>query len=385
MKDDDRGDVNEQANRKGVGRAGTEPDLETSIERMLHLLFQRTPKPAEIDRVTELLSRDLPPRAVIRQLMRMPGTVSDRIVPAHNPPGHYFSPVVDPDLVRDYVAANRRASQFGLPGIDFPLAEMEAFWQRNADLIRATPFPEKPDPAFRYNITGGPYGPGDSATLRAMIADKRPKRIIEVGSGYTSAVMMDTADELGLTDLRITCIEPYPARLRSLLRPGDEKRLEIIERGVQGAPLEMFAALEPNDIMFIDSTHVLKTGSDVHYELFYILPALRKGVVVHFHDVRWPIEYSDKQIFEKNYSWNEVYGLQAFLMYNARFRVIFSGSFLAEHRPDMIRETYAPYMRNPGSALWLEVCGDGEVVRRGGPGVETGEAARDGGGGGQIV
>lgn len=341
--------------------------FEEALTTLMRLVLRRNPKPADMATARRLVDQEIHVKTFVKALMKLRAVKDTKIVTGHNPPGHYFSPVVDPDLVADYVADNRRANALSIPGIEFPLAEMDAFWSRNRETISATPFPMEATPAFRYNFTEGPYHQGDGTTLRAMLADRRPRRVIEIGSGYTSACMLDTADELGLKDFTLTCIEPFPGRLRSLLRPQDEGRLEIIERGVQGIPLERFAELEPNDILFIDSTHVLKTGSDVHYELFYILPVLKKGVIVHFHDCRWPFEYSDRQIFEKNYSWNELYGVQAFLMYNKRFRVIFSGSYFAHHRPEVVTQTFSPFMNSTGSALWLEVCDDGDVVREGGP------------------
>ena len=145
-----------------------------------------------------------------------------------------------------------------------------------------------------------------------------------------------------------------PNRLRSVLHASDfGTKVTLHERPVQGMPLDMFRSLEANDILFIDSTHVLKTGSDVHYELFHILPALAPGVVVHFHDCRFPLEYSDTQIFTKNYSWNEVYAVRALLMDSMRYKVFFSGSLFAEERRALVAETCPDFLRNPGSALWL--------------------------------
>ena len=127
-----------------------------------------------------------------------------------------------------------------------------------------------------------------------------------------TASLLDTADELSLRP-RITCIEPYPERLRSLLRTADE--VEILETPVQKVSLSRFAELGSGDILFIDSTHVLKSGSDVHYELFEILPSLQPGVAVHFHDLPYPFEYPLQWVFEENYSWNEAYAPRAFLIY----------------------------------------------------------------------
>lgn len=337
----------------------SEEDQKDPLFQLLLRVLGRTPLPHEITVWKERISAKPGVQNFIANLMGSRPVQAQKFVRAKNPPGHFFSPVVDPDLVQEYVETNRLSGPTDLGGIDFHLDDMMAFWTRNRAVIAATPFPETLDPAFRYSFTGGPYGYGDATTLRAMIADNRPKRIVEIGSGYSTAVMLDSAEELGLDDLRITCIEPYADRLRSIMRPGDEQRLTLIEEGVQGQPKELFTALEPGDILFIDSTHVVKTGSDVHYELFSILPLLKPGVIVHFHDCRFPLEYSDIQIFRKNYSWNEAYVVRALLMYSSRFRVIFSGSLFARENRALVQDTYPTYLKNPGSALWLKVMEDG--------------------------
>lgn len=334
------------------------PSAEEQARPIYELLLRvlgRTPQTREIDAWERRMKLLQGAETFVEQLMASPQVRKTKHVRTKNPPGHFFSPVVDPDQVRDYVDQNRRAGPEDLGGIDFHLDDMRAFWIRMRDVIAATPFPDSSDPAFRYNFSGGPYGVGDATTLRAMMADLRPKRIIEIGSGYSSACMLDTADELGLDAFSLTCIEPYPDRLRSVLRQSDHTCVTIVENGGQMHPLDAFRQLEENDILFIDSTHVMKTGSDVHYEIFEILPVLKPGVVVHFHDCRFPLEYSDIQIFQKNYSWNEAYAVRALLMYSNRFQVIFSGSLFAQVEPDLVEETFPKYLRNPGSALWLRV------------------------------
>jgi predicted O-methyltransferase YrrM len=271
------------------------------------------------------------------------------------PPGHFYSPVVDPETVRDYVSRFAPKRPEEIAGIELDLDAMLAYWNRCREVIASTPFSEDPNGRDRYYYRGGPYPYGDAIMLRAIISAQRPRRIVEIGSGFSTACMLDSLDHFDLTQTRITCIEPHAARLRSVLRPADEARVDILERPVQGMALDTFARLEANDILFIDSTHVLKTGSDVHYELFHILPVLKPGLLVHFHDCRYPFEYPDQFIFERNYSWNEAYALRAFLMYNAKFRVFFYNSlFAAQHRALAVA-TCPPFAKNPGSSIWLSV------------------------------
>jgi predicted O-methyltransferase YrrM len=183
-----------------------------------------------------------------------------------------------------------------------------------------------------------------------MIHVLRPRRIIEVGSGFSTAVMLDACDELSLHP-NITCIEPYPERLKSLLRTTD--KVEIIDSAVQKVPQTLFQELGRGDILFIDSTHVMKSGSDVHYELFEILPTLQPGVVIHFHDLPYPFEYPLKWVFDQNYSWNEAYAVRAFLMYNRQFSPLYSNSFMAMHERTLVKHHYPDFPENPGSSFWI--------------------------------
>jgi predicted O-methyltransferase YrrM len=231
---------------------------------------------------------------------------------------------------------------------------MLGIWNRNLDFIKSTPFTDEQAAQYnRYYYTGGPFPWGDGITLRMMINELTPRRIVEIGSGFSTACMLDSADHIGLDSLQITCIEPYPDRLLSLMRAKDHDRVKLLERFVQDVPEDVVDELEPGDILFIDSTHVLKTGSDVHFEFFHLIPRLKQGVVVHFHDVPYPFEYPPEWVFGMNYSWNEAYALRLFLMFNNAFEVTFWGSLLARSYTANIRSDFPTFLRNPGSSIWL--------------------------------
>jgi hypothetical protein len=264
------------------------------------------------------------------------------------PPGHYHSPIVDPRTIVAY-AERERQSDVG-PEIDLPVDAMIKFWTRNLPFIQADYFTAAAGDN-RYYYDNGFYGYGDATVLRAMIAQNTPAQIIEIGSGFSSACILDTIQHLGL-ETKLTCIEPYPARLRGLLRDMDGQ-VEIIACPVQEVSVERFTRLGPNDILFIDSTHVLKTGSDVHYELFHILPALRAQVLIHFHDVFSGFEYPRTWTEDRNLSWNEAYALRAFLMYNEAFSVEFFNSYFAKYNTQLIQATFAKFLINPGGSIWL--------------------------------
>jgi len=179
----------------------------------------------------------------------------------------------------------------------------------------------------------------------------RPKRIIEVGCGYSSLVILDALDELGDPDVEVTMIEPHAALLRSLLRPGDERRVTILERPLQEVGTDAFACLRDGDILFIDSTHVCKTDSDVTHALGRVLPSLAPGVSVHFHDIFWPFEYPRDWVYQGR-AWNEAYALRAFLQYNTAFRIELFLSYLWYVQREAL-ESAMPLVAANGSSLWL--------------------------------
>ncbi|MCA8978050.1 MAG: class I SAM-dependent methyltransferase, partial [Planctomycetes bacterium] len=195
-----------------------------------------------------------------------------------------------------------------------------------------------------------PYG--DAFTYHALLRHLQPQRVIEVGAGWSSAVLLDT-DERHL-DNRIDCVfvEPYPDRLRSLLRPEDVARTRLLQQRVQDVDLDEFRALRARDILFIDSSHVCKTGSDVAHALFAILPCLQPGVWVHFHDIHTNFEYEPSWVREGR-AWNEAYFLRAFLMHNRDWEIALHGATLAEHAPEELLPLMPKLGTAVGGSLWL--------------------------------
>ena len=117
--------------------------------------------------------------------------------------------------------------------------------------------------------------------------------------------------------------------------------------------MDVFATLERGDILFLDTTHISKTGSDVNHELFEILPRLSSGVVIHFHDIFADFDYPEDWIYDQNRSWNELYVLRAFLMYNESFEIIYANDAFAAARSELISEKCPQILENQGAGLWL--------------------------------
>ncbi len=271
------------------------------------------------------------------------------------PIGHFYSPVVDPQTVENYVRRVRGKSHEKIAGIAIDVDGMRKFWNENVAKSSTWEFPESASGISRYHFKNNSFGLGDATVLRAMLYAYRPARIIEVGSGFSSACMLDSLEKLDGKRPEITIIDPYPERLRKILK-NDLSQIKLVDAPVQDVSTDLFSSLDQNDILFIDSTHVLKTGSDVHYELTEILPVLKPGVIVHFHDIQFPFEYPDRWIFEDNLSWNEAYAIHVFLMYNEAFRILFFNNLFGRICNDMVAKQsphLAKFPNNFGGSLWL--------------------------------
>jgi predicted O-methyltransferase YrrM len=269
------------------------------------------------------------------------------------PPGHFYSPVTDPALVEAHLA--RARPNRPTPGLRIDLDAMTELWRSFAPWLDPQPFPDEQEPGRRYWFRNPAYSYGDGAVLHCMLRKFQPRRIVEVGSGYSSLCSLETAERFLPEATSLAFVEPRPELLRGLIGEAEPRRtIEILPIPVQEAPLELFEQLEANDVLFIDSTHVLKTGSDVAFELFEVLPRLKPGVLVHFHDIGWPFEYSRRWAVEQNRSWNEAYGLRAFLTFNRRFEIIFFNDCFRRARRQEVERTAPWVLTNAGASIWLQ-------------------------------
>ncbi|MCY4590071.1 MAG: class I SAM-dependent methyltransferase, partial [Alphaproteobacteria bacterium] len=250
---------------------------------------------------------------------------SDLFVPV----GHFYSPTVNPEevSVRWGDICDRRRKT--LPGIDLCEADQLDWLGCIAAFYDDLPFADQPVDGLRYGYANDQFGFGDAAVLFGMLRHLRPKRVVEVGSGYSSTVMLDTNDRFLDQSIAFTFIDPFPGRLYELSGKKSLAAHTVIESPVQSVPADVFSVLQPDDILFIDSSHVLKTGSDVAYLLFEVLPVLADGVIVHVHDIHYPFEYPEQWVIEDNRSWNEVYAIRAFLQYNNEFSILYFNSYMA--------------------------------------------------------
>jgi predicted O-methyltransferase YrrM len=269
------------------------------------------------------------------------------------PPGHYYSPIVSVEEIE----ANEHKlflPQRELPGISLNTEEQTALLFELQAQYGETPYINENTAGLRYYFNNHTFEYSDAIFLHLLVRRVRPKRIIEIGSGFSSAVMLDTNELFFDNSIELTFIEPHAERLKNLMKPADFSRVTIIERKVQDVDMGVFARLKSGDILFVDSTHVSKTGSDVNMIVFDVLPVLPEGVIIHFHDVFYPFEYPREWVCGwSGFGWNEIYFLRAFLTNNPKYKILFFNTYLEQLYEDWFKEKMPLCLVDRGGSLWL--------------------------------
>jgi hypothetical protein len=269
------------------------------------------------------------------------------------PPGHFYSPIPnlrELEAQADVLWPEKLPTE--LPGIDLRPEEQLQTFSHVAKLARALEIHEHKTDPWRYYSDNVAYAAGDGLTLHGMLRIIRPERLIEIGSGHSSAMTLDTVEHFLGGKTQLTFIEPYPELLESLMNRGDYERVTVIPTPLQQVPLDTFATLHSGDVLFIDSTHVLKTGSDVARLYGWILPSLAEGVHVHIHDMFYPFEYPREWVMEGR-AWSEVYIVRALLALTSGFEITLFNDWLAQFHHEVIERELPRMLANTGGALWL--------------------------------
>ena len=281
--------------------------------------------------------------------------VEDPVIQTAFPNGHFYSPVVDPLDVALRADSLWPAKPECL-GFDFGR-------ERHRDILEHTlprhlpryDYPEmlEETPTLdRFFTRNSQFGWLDSRVLFAFLNEWKPRRMIEVGSGYSSLLVADVNRRFLGNALDFTCIEPYP---REFLKQRIDGITRVIEAKVQDVNPVEFDKLEAGDVLFVDSSHVAKTGSDVNHLVFEIFPRLRCGVRIHIHDIFLPAEYPKEWVLGENRSWNEQYVIRALLMHSSAFRVLFGCYYAFLEFPELVRSALGlGGAAFGGGSLWLE-------------------------------
>ncbi|MFW8601259.1 class I SAM-dependent methyltransferase [Desulfobacterota bacterium M19] len=269
------------------------------------------------------------------------------------PAGHFYSPI--PALWEIRENEKRIFSEYSetIPGINLNVESQLSLLEKLGNYYKASPFQNEKKDTIRYYGNNSRFILSDAVVLYTIIRHYKPRKIIEIGSGFSSCVSLDTNEHFFNNSIKCTFIEPYPDLLFSLLKPKDKERVRILPQNLQSLrDLTIFTDLKADDILFLDSSHVTKANSDVNHFFFNILPILQTGVIIHIHDIFYPFEYLKEWLYEGR-SWNETYLLKAFLQYNNAFEIIFFNSFLHLFYADKLAQHMPVCTESPGGSFWM--------------------------------
>jgi hypothetical protein len=272
----------------------------------------------------------------------------------HVVPNHFYEAVPDTRTIPE----GYWGSASSLVGIDVKEAAQLSLLQDFCSMYRPEfeQFPTStPASTNGFSLANETFGSVDAEILYCMIRRFKPNTVIEIGSGNSTRVssmaIVKNSHEAG-AQAQLIAIEPYPS---AAIERGFPGLTRLIKAPVQSVPLAEFEKLEENDILFIDSSHVLKEASDVRFEYCEIVPRLKKGVLVHFHDIFLPLPYPRSWVVDGLRFWNEQYILQALLAFNSSFEVLWAGSYMNYKHPEALQRAFPSYRAHetaPGS-FWI--------------------------------
>src|SRR5882724_5292254 len=254
-------------------------------------------------------------------------------------PAHYYSPV--PNILELRESLDVWAKPSSMPGISVDL-------NQQTDKLRSICLPFKNEylgnQVYRDAVakkSGPGYGYIEAQCLHAVLRQYKPRRVVEVGSGVSTycllAALGKNTKETGDSG-RLTSVEPHPShRLKAL------SQIELLQMKVQSAPLEVFTQHGKGDLLFIDSSHTVKPGGDVNFLVLEVLPRLRSGVIVHFHDIYFPYDYP-RDTLRTYLHGMETSLLRAFLTFNERVKILLCLSNLHYDRPEVLTEIFPEYV-----------------------------------------
>jgi predicted O-methyltransferase YrrM len=264
----------------------------------------------------------------------------------HVTPVHFYQPIPDTKSLPEELWS--RPSE--LVGIDMnqrAQLDLLQIFSRLRDEFQA--FPTAPTAEQdRFYLGNGLFDGVDALVAYCMVRHFQPRLIIEVGSGFSSLVLGQAAAKNGCAPL--VCIEPFP---REFLRKGFPGLQTLIEKNVQQIDLEFFSRLESGDMLFIDSSHTVKIGSDVNYLFLEVLPRLKPGVIVQVHDVFLPFEYRRDWVLDEFRFWTEQYLLQAFLTFSSQFEVLLGNYYLNHYHEQDLKAVFPDLPRWIGGSFWI--------------------------------
>ena len=255
---------------------------------------------------------------------------------------HYYQPLVRADDLTRPLDQERP-----LPGLALNEAAQLALVEQFRYGAELHAFSRGASGPLDYFYDNPAYGPGDGEFLYDMIRHFKPRGLLEIGSGHSTrmaaaAIKANRAEDPAYSCKHV-CVEPFKNPWL------EELGIEVIRERVELVDPTIFRTLSRNDILFIDSTHVIRPQGDVLYEYLYLIPQLAPGVIVHVHDIFTPRDYLADWVLNRRLMWNEQYILEAFLSFNPAFEVLLAANWLAHNHRDKLKEA-APILAEDAAA-----------------------------------
>ncbi len=261
---------------------------------------------------------------------------------------HYYEPqFVYPSILRKKTRS--LSKERGLPGISWNIQEQLETLEKLEFSDELENIPTKKADNFQFYLNNGAFEAGDAEYWYNLIRLKKPRRIFEVGSGYSTLMAINAIRRNQKEDpaylCKHVCIEPY--EMSWLEKSG----VSVVRKKVEDVGVAFFLELKENDILFIDSSHIIRPEGDVLFEYLELLPALNNGVVVHVHDIFSPRNYLIQWLVDEVKFWNEQYLMEAFLTNNNSWKIIGSLNYLHHHHYERLKSvcTFLTPDREPGS------------------------------------
>lgn len=257
---------------------------------------------------------------------------------------HYYEPQFDSRNQKSEFSADRN-----LQGINWNVIEQLEILKRLTFSQELLETPQKKSKVITFHFNNGAFESGDAEYWYQLIRYIKPKRIFEIGSGYSTLMAVNAIErnkeENASYRCEHVCIEPYEM-------PWLEKvGVSVVREKVEDVELSFFSTLQENDFLFIDSSHIIRPQGDVLFEYLELLPSLNKGVIVHIHDIFSPKNYLSQWLKKEIRFWNEQYLLEAFLSHNDSWKILGALNFLHHNYYDDLK-LVAPFLaatREPGS------------------------------------
>lgn len=289
--------------------------------------------------------------ALIARLLKIPGVYHRQHFATweaqgyHITPVHFYQPIPDTrELAQNY------PKRTALTGVDLqPEAQVDLLRSLSQYAAETKVFPAKTDKPDAFYLDNGLFVGIDPHVYYSLIRHFKPGKIIEIGAGFSTLVAAQAVSQQSGTQL--IAVEPYP---RDFIKRG-MYGIQHIGQKAEDLGVEYFDQLHAGDFLFIDTSHVVKTGGDVNYLILEVLPRLKSGVIVHIHDIFLPYEYPREWLLHNHWFWTEQYLVQAYLTHNPRVEILLANHWLEQEHSADLRQAFPDALKWTGGSLWLRV------------------------------